>query len=267
MPVEILGFEGLPAAGEKFDVVKDDAAARDLIAHRKEKALAEKSSTATVTLEDLFARAQAGATKELNIILKADVSGSVEAIRDSLTKLANEKVKVKVIMANPGGITESDVMLANASKAIIVGFNVRPETSARRLAEAEHVEIKTYQIIYELLDDVKLAMVGALDKKKVEKYLGRAEVRQTFTVPKLGTVAGCAVIDGTILRGANVRLLRDSRVIFDGKLATLRRFKDDAKEVAEGYECGMGIEKFNDIKIGDLIEAYQIDLVTPELTG
>jgi translation initiation factor IF-2 len=267
MPVEILGFEGLPAAGEKFDVVKDDAAARDLIAHRKEKALAEKSSTATVTLEDLFARAQAGATKELNIILKADVSGSVEAIRDSLTKLANEKVKVKVIMANPGGITESDVMLANASKAIIVGFNVRPETSARRLAEAEHVEIKTYQIIYELLDDVKLAMVGALDKKKVEKYLGRAEVRQTFTVPKLGTVAGCAVIDGKILRGANVRLLRDSRVIFDGKLATLRRFKDDAKEVAEGYECGMGIEKFNDIKIGDLIEAYQIDLVTPELTG
>jgi translation initiation factor IF-2 len=247
--------------------VKDDAAARDLIAHRKEKSLAEKSATSKVSLEDLFARAQAGATKELNIILKADVSGSVEAIRDSLTKLATEKVKVKVILANPGGITESDVMLANASKAIIVGFNVRPETTARRLAEAEHVEIKTYQIIYELLDDVKLAMVGALDKKKVEKYLGRAEVRQTFSVPKLGTVAGCAVIDGKILRNANVRLLRDSRVIFDGKLATLRRFKDDAKEVAQGFECGMGIEKFNDIKIGDLIEAYQIDLVTPELTG
>ena len=267
MPVEILGFEGLPTAGEKFDVVADDAAARELIAHRKEKALAEKSATSKVSLEDLFARSQAGATKELNIILKADVSGSVEAIRDSLMKLATEKVKVKVILANPGGITESDVMLANASKAIIVGFNVRPETTARRLAEAEHVEIKTYQIIYELLDDVKLAMVGALDKKKVEKYLGRAEVRQTFSVPKLGTVAGCAVIDGKILRGANVRLLRDSRVIFDGKLATLRRFKDDAKEVAEGYECGMGIEKYNDIKIGDLIEAYQIDLVTPELTG
>jgi translation initiation factor IF-2 len=267
LPVEILGFEGLPTAGEKFDVVENDAAARDLIAHRKEKSLAEKSATSKVSLEDLFARAQAGATKELNIILKADVSGSVEAIRDSLTKLATEKVKVKVILANPGGITESDVMLANASKAIIVGFNVRPETTARRLAEAEHVEIKTYQIIYELLDDVKLAMIGALDKKKVEKYLGRAEVRQTFSVPKLGTVAGCAVIDGKILRNANVRLLRDSRVIFDGKLATLRRFKDDAKEVAQGFECGMGIEKFNDIKIGDLIEAYQIDLITPELTG
>lgn len=267
MPVEILGFEGLPTAGEKFDVVKDDAAARDLIAHRKEKALAEKSATSKVSLEDLFAKAQAGATKELNIVLKADVSGSVEAIRDSLTKLATERVKVKVILASPGGITESDVMLANASKAIIVGFNVRPETNARRLAEAEHVEIKTYQIIYELLDDVKLAMVGALDKKKVETYLGRAEVRQIFSVPKLGIVAGCAVIDGKVTRNANVRLLRDSRVIFDGKLATLRRFKDDAKEVAQGYECGMGIEKYNDIKIGDLIEAYQIDLVTPELTG
>ncbi|MBS1962579.1 MAG: translation initiation factor IF-2 [Bdellovibrionales bacterium] len=267
MPVEILGFEGLPAAGEKFDVVKDDSAARELIAHRKEKALAEKSATTKVSLEDFFAKTQAGAIKELNIILKADVSGSVEAIRDSLSKLGTEQVKVKVILAAPGGITESDVMLANASKAIIVGFNVRPETTARRLAEAEHVEIKTYQIIYELLDDVKLAMAGTLDKKKVEKYLGRAEVRQTFNVPKLGTVAGCAVVDGKILRGANVRLLRDSRVIFDGKLATLRRFKDDAKEVAEGYECGMGIEKFNDIKVGDLIEAYQIDLVTPELTG
>jgi translation initiation factor IF-2 len=191
----------------------------------------------------------------------------VEAIKDSLSKLATEKVKVKVVYAAPGGITESDVMLANASKAIIIGFNVRPETTARRVAEAEHVEIKTYQIIYELIDDVKLAMIGTLDKKKVEKYLGRAEVRQIFSVPKLGTVAGCAVVDGKILRGANVRLLRDSRVLFDGKMATLRRFKDDAKEVAEGYECGIGIEKYNDIKIGDLIEAYQIDLITPEITG
>src|SRR5690606_8086596 len=146
------------------------------------------------------------------------------------------------LFAAPGGITETDVMLANASKAMILGFNVRPETSARRLAEAEHVEIKTYQIIYELIDEVKQAMTGKLDKKKVEKFLGRAEVRQTFTVPKVGTVAGCAVIDGKILRGANVRLLRDSRVIFDGKLNSLKRFKDDAKEVAEGYECGMGIE-------------------------
>lgn len=265
IPVEILGFEGLPTAGERFDVVENDAAARALVDHRKGIIMAEKAISGKVSLDDLFAKVQAGATKELNIILKADVSGSVEAIRDSLTKLATEKVKVKVLFAAPGGITETDVMLANASKAIILGFNVRPETNARKLAEAEHVEIKTYQVIYELIDDVKLSMTGILDKKKVERFLGRAEVRQIFTVPKLGIVAGCAVIDGKIIRGANVRLLRDSRVIFDGKLSTLKRFKDDAKEVAEGYECGMGIEKYNDIKIGDLIEAYQIDLVTPEL--
>jgi translation initiation factor IF-2 len=267
MPVEILGMDGLPLAGEKFDVVKDDGAAQDLISHRKAQALAVKQASQKISLDDLFAKVQAGATKELNIILKGDVAGSVEAVKDSLVKLATEKVKVKVLLAAPGGITESDVQLANASGAIIFGFNVRPETSARRLAEAEHVEIKTYQIIYELIDEVKNAMTGMLDKKKVEKFLGRAEVRQTFTVPKLGTVAGCAVIDGKIVRGANVRLLRDSRVIFDGKLATLRRFKDDAKEVAQGYECGMGIENYNDIKIGDIIEAYQIDLVTPELNS
>lgn len=265
IPVEILGFEGLPTAGERFDVVADDAAARELIDHRKGIIMAEKAISGRVSLDDLFAKVQAGAIKELNVILKADVSGSVEAIRDSLAKLATEKVKVKVLFAAPGGITETDVMLANASKAIILGFNVRPETMARKTAEAEHVEIKTYQIIYELIDDVKLAMTGMLDKKKVERFLGRAEVRQIFTVPKLGIVAGCAVVDGKIIRGANVRLLRDSRVIFDGKLSTLKRFKDDAKEVAEGYECGMGIEKYNDIKIGDLIEAYQIDLITPEL--
>lgn len=267
IPVEILGFEGLPTAGERFDVVADDAAARELIDHRKGIIMAEKAISGRVSLDDLFAKVQAGAVKELNVILKADVSGSVEAIRDSLTKLATEKVKVKVLFAAPGGITETDVMLANASKAIILGFNVRPETMARKIAEAEHVEIKTYQIIYQLIDDVKLAMTGMLDKKKVERFLGRAEVRQIFTVPKLGIVAGCAVIDGKIIRGANVRLLRDSRVIFDGKLSTLKRFKDDAKEVAEGYECGMGIEKYNDIKIGDLIEAYQIDLITPELNA
>ncbi len=267
MPVEVLGFDGLPLAGEKFDCVDNDQAARELVTHRRDKALSEKAATQKVTLEDLFARSQAGTMKELNVILKADVAGSVEAVRDSLLKLATEKVKVKVVLAAPGGITESDILLATASKALIIGFNVRPETTARRLAEAEHIEIRTYSIIYELLDDVKLAMAGILDKKKVEKFLGRAEVRQTFTVPKLGTVAGCAVIDGKIQRGANVRLLRDSRVIFDGKLSSLKRFKDDAKEVAEGYECGMGIENYNDIKIGDLIEAYTIEMITPELTG
>ena len=201
------------------------------------------------------------------MILKGDAFGSVEAIRDSLVKISTDKVKVKPILSSPGGITESDVLLASASNAIIIGFNVRPETKARQLAEAEHVEIKSYSIIYELLDDVKKAMAGLLDKKKVEKFLGRAEVRQTFTVPKVGTIAGAAVIDGKILRTANVRLLRDSRILYEGKLSSLKRFKDDAKEVATGFECGIGIENYNDLKIGDIIEAYQIDWVTPELNS
>lgn len=265
--VEVLGFEGLPLAGEKFDCVDTDQAAQELVENRKLKAMAEKAAQSRVSLDDLFAKSQAGAAKELNIVLKADVSGSVEAVKDSLLKLSTDKIKVKVLFAAPGGITESDVLLATASQAIILGFNVRPETKARQIAEAEHVEIKCYNIIYELIDEVKGSMTGLLDKKKVERFLGRAEVRQTFTVPKIGTIAGSAVIDGKILRGANVRLLRDSRVIFEGKMHSLKRFKDDAKEVAEGFECGIGIENYNDIKVGDIIEAYQIDLVTPELNG
>lgn len=211
-------------------------------------------------------RIQSGNVKELEVVLKADVFGSVEAIRESLTKLSTEKVKVKVIYAAPGGITESDVLLASASEnAIIIGFNVRPETKARQLAEAEHVEIKSYSIIYELLDDIKKAMVGLLDKKKVERFLGRAEVRQTFTVPKIGVIAGTSVVDGKMIRGSNVRLLRDSKIVYEGRMSSLRRFKDDAKEVATGFECGIGIENYNDLKPGDIIEAFQIDLVTPEL--
>jgi translation initiation factor IF-2 len=195
------------------------------------------------------------------------VFGSAEAIRDSLAKVSTDQVKVKIIHSGTGGITESDVLLAGASDAIIIGFNVRPETKARQLAEAEHVDIKSYSIIYELIDEIKLAMTGLLDKKKVEKFLGRAEVRQTFSVPKLGTIAGSAVVDGKILRGANIRLLRDSKIVWDGKLASLKRFKDDAKEVAQGYECGIGLEGYNDLKPGDIIEAYEIELITPELQG
>jgi translation initiation factor IF-2 len=265
MAAEILGLDGVPNAGDRFDVVKDEKAATTLVDHRIQAARDKKSMSSKASMEDLFARAQAGELKELRVVLKADVYGSVEAVKDSLTKQSTEKVKVKVIHSAAGGITESDVMLANASDAIIIGFNVRPETKARAIAESEHIEIKCYNIIYELLDDVKLAMAGLLEKKKVETYLGRAEVRQTFTVPKAGTVAGCFVIDGKLVRNAQVRLLRDSRIIFDGKLNSLKRFKDDAKEVAQGYECGMGIDGYNDIKIGDLIEAYQIDMVAQEL--
>ncbi len=265
MAAEILGLDGVPNAGDRFDVVKDEKAATTLVDHRIQAARDKKSMSSKASMEDLFARAQAGELKELRVVLKADVFGSVEAVKDSLTKQSTEKVKVKVIHSAAGGITESDVMLANASDAIIIGFNVRPETKARAIAESEHIEIKCYNIIYELLDDVKLAMAGLLEKKKVETYLGRAEVRQTFSVPKAGTIAGCFVIDGKLVRNAQVRLLRDSRIIFDGKLNSLKRFKDDAKEVAQGYECGMGIDGYNDIKIGDLIEAYQIDMVAQEL--
>jgi translation initiation factor IF-2 len=267
--VSILGFEQVPNAGDRFDATATDNDAKDIASNRALKVRAAAAATATnkVSLDALFAKIQAGSVKELSVVLKADAFGSVEAVRDSLVKLSTEKVKVGVIYSGTGGVTESDVMLASASNAVIVGFNVRPETKARQLAEAEHVEIKTYTIIYELIDDIKKAMVGLLDKKKVEKFLGRAEVRQTFSVPKIGVIAGSSVIDGKILRSANVRLLRDSRVIFEGKMSSLKRFKDDAKEVATGFECGIGIENFNDIKQGDIIEAYQIDLITPELTG
>ncbi|MBU6374676.1 MAG: translation initiation factor IF-2 [Bdellovibrionales bacterium] len=270
MAAEILGLEGVPNAGEAFDCTKTESDARLIAENRlqqiKAKQALASSAAGKMSLEDLFSKVQAGGVKELPVVLKADVFGSLEAVRESLQKTSTDKVKVKVIFAGAGGISESDVLLASASNAIILGFNVRPETKARQLAEAEHIEVMCYNIIYELLDDVKKAMVGLLDKKKVEKFLGRAEVRQTFTVPKVGMIAGSAVIDGKILRGANVRLLRDSRVIYEGKMSSLKRFKDDAKEVAQGYECGIGLENYNDLKPGDLIEAYQIDLITPELS-
>jgi translation initiation factor IF-2 len=263
---EVLGFEGLPSAGEKFNGAPTEADARDIASNREDKNRAKiAGAQGKMSLEELFSKVQSGDVKELNVVLKADVFGSMEAIRESLVKASTDKVKVKVIHSAPGGITESDILLASASGAIVIGFNVRPETKARQLAEAEHVEVKTYQIIYELIDDVRLAMTGLLDKKKVEKFLGRAEVRQTFSVPKIGVIAGSAVIDGKIIRGANVRLLRDSRIIFEGKMSSLRRFKDDAKEVASGFECGIGIENYNDLKPGDIIEAFQIDMVAPTL--
>lgn len=269
MACEVLGFESLPSGGEKFDSPVDESSARDIAEHRIDKGKAQqialRQGLGKMSLDDLFAKIQAGNVKELNVILKTDMFGSAEAIRDSLLKLSTEKVKVKVILSSAGGITESDVMLASASSAVILGFNVRPETKARQIAEAEHVDIKCYSIIYELLDDIKKSMVGLLDKKKVERFLGRAEVRQTFTVPKIGTIGGSSVVDGKIIRGANVRLLRDSRVIYEGKMSSLKRFKDDAKEVAQGFECGIGLENYNDLKPGDLIEAYQIDLVAAEL--
>jgi translation initiation factor IF-2 len=265
--VEVQGFEGIPSAGEPFNSPETESDARKIAENRIDKQRQKAAAEKRVSLDDLFAKIQAGDMKELNVIVKADMFGSAEAIRDSLVKLSNEKVKVKVILAAAGGVTESDVLLATASNALIIGFGVRPETKARQVAEAEHIEIKTYQIIYELIDDVKKSMEGLLEKKKVERFLGRAEVRQIFSVPKIGTIAGTSVVDGKILRGANIRLLRDSRVIYEGKMSSLKRFKDDAKEVATGFECGIGIENYNDLKPGDIIEAYQIDLIAGTMEG
>jgi translation initiation factor IF-2 len=267
---ELLGLEGVPTAGDAFNVMPNESEARELAEFRAAKIKAAEGGTvktSKMSLDELFSKVQQGDLKELPIILKTDVFGSTEAVRDSLNKLSTDKVKVKILSASTGGISESDVMLASASNAIILGFNVRPDTKARALAENEKVEVKCYQIIYELLDEVRKAMTGLLDKKAVEKYLGRAEVRETFSVPKVGTVAGCAVIDGKITRGCQVRLLRDNRIVYTGKLSSLKRFKDDAKEVAQGYECGMGIENFNDIKQGDVIEAFMIEMVAQELTS
>ncbi len=263
---ELLGLEGVPLAGDALNSTESDEQARKVAEHRVAQMKAQEAAKTTKrTLEDIMLQTTATNLKELPLILKADVFGSAEAIKDSLLKLSNERVKIKLLSTSTGGISESDVMLASASNAIILGFNVRPETKARAIAENKGIEIRSYSIIYELLADIKKAMAGLLDKKQVEKYLGRAEVRETFVAPKFGTIAGCSVVDGKILRGCSVRLLRDSRVIYTGKLGSLRRFKDDAKEVAQGYECGMSIENFNDIKVGDLIEAFAIEMIAQDM--
>ncbi|WP_297445604.1 translation initiation factor IF-2 [Desulfurobacterium sp.] len=266
MAVEILGLEDVPLAGDKFYVVKDEKTARKIAEKRQE--LARESALEKekrVSLEDLFAQIQEGEVKELNIVLKADAQGSIEAIRKSLEELSTDEVKVKIIHAGVGPITENDVMLAAASNAIIVGFNVRPDSAARKAAEREKVDMRTYRVIYDIVDEVKKAMQGLLQPEEKEVYLGSAEVRATFKVPKVGTVAGCYVKDGVIRRNANVRLVRDGVIIYDGKIASLKRFKDDVREVQAGYECGLGLENFNDIKVGDVVECYTIETVEREL--
>ncbi|WP_456437917.1 translation initiation factor IF-2 [Desulfurobacterium sp.] len=266
MAVEILGLEDVPLAGDKFYVVKDEKTARKIAEKRQE--LARESALERekrVSLEDLFAQIQEGEVKELNIVLKADAQGSIEAIRKSLEELSTDEVKVKIIHAGVGPITENDVMLAAASNAIIVGFNVRPDSAARKAAEREKVDMRTYHVIYDIVDEVKKAMQGLLQPEEKEVYLGSAEVRATFKVPKVGTVAGCYVKDGVIRRNANVRLVRDGVIIYDGKIASLKRFKDDVREVQAGYECGLGLENFNDIKVGDVVECYTIETVEREL--
>ncbi len=258
-PVEILGLNEVPNAGDQFVVLNSDKAARILGEKRKEKIRdVQMKATSKISLEDLFEQMQHGELKELNIIVKADVQGSVEAVRQSIEKLSNEEVSVKVIHGGVGAITESDIMLASASNAIVIGFNVRPSTGATTLVEREKVDLRTYRIIYEAIEDIEKAMKGMLDPEFVEENLGKAEIRLPFKVPNAGMVAGSYVLSGKISRNAKARLVRDGIVVYDGTIDSLRRFKDDVKDVATGYECGIGLTNYNDIKEGDIIEAYII---------
>ena len=265
-PVEILGMEGLPQAGDQFVVVADRDKARGISEYREQKAReAALAKSSRVSLEGLAEQVKTAGTKELNIILKGDVHGSVEVLGDLLSKLSNDKVRLKLLRSGVGAITETDVLLASASNAIIIGFNVRPERKAQELAEQEEVDIRLHSIIYELQDEIKRAMSGLLEPTIKETYHGRAEVLETFRIPKVGTVAGCRVTDGLIKRDSEVRLLRDNVVVFKGKIGSLRRFKDDAKEVHNGMECGISIANYGDIKIGDVIEAFATEKIAAEV--
>jgi translation initiation factor IF-2 len=261
-PVQILGWSHVPTAGDDFREVEDEREARHIAEEREARTRqAELVTSRRTTLEDLMRQTGRAEVVELNLIVKADVQGSVQALEDSLLKLPQDEVRVNIVRAGAGGITENDVTLAMASDAIIVGFNVRPSAAARQLAEDERVDIRTYKVIYDAIDDIKAALSGLLKPEEREQILGEAEVRQMFRVPKLGTIAGCYVRDGTIPRNASVRLVRDGVIVYDGKISSLRRFKDDVAEVREGFECGIGLENFQDVKEGDLIEAYRVEEV------
>lgn len=265
MPVEITGWSDVPEVGERV-VVCDEKTAKDIASLRlSEKKLEDQKQSSKISLDDFFKQMQNTGMKELNLIIKGDVQGSIEALSQSLLRLSTSEVKVNVIHSAVGAITETDIMLASASNAIIIGFNVRPDVKARKYGEDEKIDVRLYRVIYEAIEDVKKAMVGLLEPEYREKYLGRAEVRATFKVPNVGTIAGSYIIDGKLQRNADIRVLRDSVIIYEGKLASLKRFKDDVKEVVEGYECGIGVKDFNDIKEGDIIEAFTMEEIAREL--
>jgi translation initiation factor IF-2 len=267
MPVEVLGFSEVPPAGELFFAVEDEKLGKQIIdeRHNKKRELELKATAPKVSLDDLFSQIKEGQVKELSIIIKADVQGSVEAVRQALEQIGTEEVRVNVIHGGVGAITETDIMLASASNAIVIGFNVRPDVNARKAVETEKVDIRLYRVIYDAIEDIKAAMSGLLDPEYKEVVIGRAEVRKTFKVSKVGTIAGSYVTEGKITRDAGVRVIRDGIVIHEGTLDSLKRFKDDVREVAQGYECGMTVEKFNDIREGDQIEAYTVEAVKREL--
>lgn len=263
MPVEIIGLPESPNAGDRFDVCVDEKSAAEIAEIRKLEQT--QVTTKSLNLEDIFSKIKAGDVKELPIILKCDVAGSVEAVKGLFSKISTAEVKVKVIHSGIGAINESDVLLASTAKGIVVGFNVRPDSGAQAAAKSRGVDIKTYSIVYELVDDMKKALGGLLAPIVREKVLGRVQVRNTFTVPKIGTIAGCFVTDGYVNRNSMLRLLRDGKVVYQGKVSSLKRFKDDAKEVQTGFECGIGIENFNDIKVGDEIEAFMEESIAREI--
>ncbi|MFB3738046.1 MAG: translation initiation factor IF-2 [Candidatus Velamenicoccus archaeovorus] len=265
-PVQILGWSSVPNAGDEFREVEDEREARHIAQEREAKMrAAELVTTRPPTLQDLMAQARAAAVPELNLIVKADVQGSIGALLDAFAKIPQDEVRVNVIHSAPGAITESDISLAMASAAIVVGFNVRPVAGATALAEREGVDVRLYRVIYDAIDDIRSAASGMLKPEEQETQLGRAEVRALFRVPRVGTVAGCYVLQGTILRNARARVVRDGVVAYDGRIGSLRRFKEDVREVAEGFECGIGIENYNDVKEGDVIEAYEVREVAREL--
>ncbi|MFZ5634828.1 MAG: translation initiation factor IF-2 [Bacillota bacterium] len=266
-PVEVLGFHDVPQAGDAFYVVKDEKTIRQIIDKRVVRKRQEelKVSAGRVSLDDLFKQIQEGQVKELNLIIKADVQGSVEAITQALEKLSTDEVKVKIIHGGVGAITETDIMLATASNAIVIGFNVRPDVNARKAAENEKVDIRLYRVIYDATDDIKAAMSGLLEPELREVVLGRVEVRKIFKASKLGTIAGCYVLEGKITRDAGVRLIRDGVVVYEGKIDSLKRFKDDVREVMQGYECGLTLENYQDIREGDIIEAFTTEQIKREL--
>ncbi|MHC1697847.1 MAG: translation initiation factor IF-2 [Geobacteraceae bacterium] len=266
MPVEVIGLTGVPDAGDAFVIMPDERQAKEIAMLRQQKMReTELAKSSKLSLEQLYEKIQMGEVKELNVVVKGDVQGSVEAVSESLRKLSTDAIRLRVINSSVGAITETDVNLATASNAIVLGFNVRPEVKAQALAEKEGVDIRLYNIIYDAVDDIKKAMEGLLEPTLKEKYLGRAEIREVFSVPKHGNVAGSYVLDGKMLRNSQVRLLRDNIVIYEGKMASLRRFKDDIKEVAAGYECGISLENYNDIKPGDIIESFEIEKVATTL--
>ncbi len=265
-PVEILGFAGVPEAGDTFTVLEDEKTAREISAKRQQRErLAALMASARVSLESFMESVEEGQVKELSLILKADVQGSIEALKESLGKLGNEEVGVRVLHSAVGGITETDVMLAAASAAVIVGFNVRPTPGARDVAKNEKVDIRLYSIIYDAIDEIKSALEGILEPVQREIVRGHAEIRELFHVPNVGAIAGCYVTDGNIHRNSSARLIRDNVVIYTGRISSLRRFKDDVNEVQSGYECGIGIENYNDIKLGDIIEPYVTEEVSRTL--